>query len=255
MSLDKAKNERELKWLHHQPERLIEHYQPIIEVIVNSFIKKGFFHSKDRMDLVQEVNLQLLESKIEKIRTHYNNSVQLRTYFSKVVYNACLEKARKQTPMQVSSPDIILEGTSDRSATPIQQMAIKEELIKLHGCLLALPRLRLKATLCLKATAKIPFDQSDIQFLQSPKTKDEIEIIRQHLFNHYNHLQHKEVFGFLAPLFNKVEHKSVDGESLRKWTNSLLDRFIIILNGTPPHAAYTRETLKTLLQFYFSEYE
>ena len=253
MSLDKTKNERELEWLHHQPERLIEHYQPVIGVIVNGFVKKGFFHSKDRMDLIQEINLQLLETKIEKIKTHFNNSVQLRTYFSKVIYNACMEMARSYPQKQVSSPEIILEGTSDKTPTPIQQLAIKEEVVKFHGCLLALPKLRLKATLCLKAIAKIPFNQTDLQFLQSPKTEDEIKKISQHLFNNYNHLQHREVFGFLAPLFNKVENKSVDGESLRKWTNSLLDRFIVIMNGNPPHSAYTRDTLKILLQFYFTE--
>ncbi|KAA3633186.1 MAG: sigma-70 family RNA polymerase sigma factor [Bacteroidetes bacterium] len=252
--MEKEKNEQELQWLHHQPERLIEAYQPVIEIIVSSFFKKGFFNSKDKMDLVQEINLQLLESKIEKIKAHFNNSVKLRTYFSKVVYNTCLEIARKNPPKSPDDPGNILSNTPDNYRNPMQELALKEETLRLHGCLLALPKSRLKATLCLKAIAKIPFDQQDIQFLQSPKTEPEILSIKENLFANYSHLQLKEVFGLIADLYKKIEGKSTEGDSLRKWTNQLLDRFIYIMNGNPPHAAYSRETMKTLLQYYFAEY-
>lgn len=252
--MEKGKNERELQWLHHQPERLIEAYQPVIEIIVSSFIKKGFFTSKDKMDLVQEINLQLLESKIEKIKAHFNNSVKLKTYFSKVVYNTCLELARKRPLESPSDPGSLLANTPDNYRDPMQELALKEETLRLHGCLLALPKLRHKASLCLKAIAKIPFNQQDIQFLQSPKTEQEILAIKENLFFNYSHLQLKEIFDLLADLYKKIEGKSSEGDSLRKWTNQLLDRFIFIMNGNPPHAAYTRETMKTLLQYYFAEY-
>jgi DNA-directed RNA polymerase specialized sigma24 family protein len=252
--LKKEKNEQELQWLYEQPERLVEAYQPIIELIVSTFLRKGFFPSKEKMDLVQEINLQLLDNKIEQIKTHFNNSVQLRTYFSKVIYNACLEIARKQPPKHIATPEVFLSDTPDNTRTPFQQLAIKEEMGKLRACLLALPKLRLKATICLKAIAKIPLTQDDIQFLQSPKTAPEISLIKAKLFDNYGHLPYKEVFSILSGLYNKIEGKSADGDSLRKWTNQLLDRFIIIMNGNPPYAAYTRETMKTLLQFYFSKY-
>ncbi len=252
--MEKEKNERELQWLHQEPERLIEAYQPVIEIIVSGFFKKGFFVSKDKMDLVQEVNLQLLESKIEKIRTHFNHSVKLKTYFSKVVYNTCLEIARKNPAEQPADPSSILVNTPNNYRNPLQELALKEETLRLHGCLLALPKLRHKATLCLKVIAKIPFYQQDIQFLQSPKTELEILAIKEKLFTNYSHLQLKEVFDLLADLYKKIEGKSTEGDSLRKWTNHLLDRFILIMNGNPPHAAYTRETMKTLLQYYFAEY-
>ncbi|MCB0651845.1 MAG: sigma-70 family RNA polymerase sigma factor [Saprospiraceae bacterium] len=251
--METEKNERELQWLHHQPERLIETYQPVIEIIVTSFIKKGVFHHKDKMDHIQEINLQLLEKKLGKIKEHFNHSVQLRTYFSKVVYNACLEIFRKQHVSLVSESDDFLSNTRDTNFDPHQQLALKEETIRLRGCLMALPKLRLKATLCLKAIARVPFVNKDIEFLDTPKTVTEIAGIRNNLFSDYGDLLNKDIFDLLAALFNKMEQKDMDGDSLRKWTNQLLDRFIFILNGDPPHAAYSRETLKTLLQYYFSE--
>jgi DNA-directed RNA polymerase specialized sigma24 family protein len=252
--LNKETNERELQWLFEQPERLIEAYQPIIEIIVTGFFHKGFFPLKEKMDLIQEVNLQLLDNKIEKIKIHFNNSVQLRTYFSRVVYNACLEMARKQPPQHLARPENFLSDTPVKNSSPVQLLALKEEMVRLRGCLLALPKRRHKATICLKAIAKIPLQQNDIQFLQSPKTEVEITRIKTSLFAPYGHLQHKEVFSLLSALYDKIEGKSTDGDSLRKWTNQILDRFITIMNGNPPHAAYTRETMKTLLQYYFSAY-
>lgn len=241
--------------MHEKPERLIEAYQPIIEIIVTGFLKKGFFPLKEKMDLVQEINLQLLDKKIEQIKIHFNNSVQLQTYFSKVVYNTCLEMARKKPPQQLARPENFLTDTPDKNSSPIQQLALKEEIVRLRGCLLALPKRRHKATICLKAIAKIPLANHDIQFLQSPKTEAEIARIKTKLYGNYVHLEHKEVFGLLSSLYNKIEGKSSDSDSLRKWTNQILDRFVTIMNGDPPHAAYTRETMKTLLQYYFAAFE
>jgi DNA-directed RNA polymerase specialized sigma24 family protein len=250
--LKEDKNVQELKLLHENPERLLEVYQPVIEIIVSNFIKRGFFHPKDKMELVQEINLQLLEKKISKIKQHFNGTAQLRTYFSKVVYNACMEIGRKQSLPQVSEPEDYLFRAQNTDTNPHQKLALKEEMTRLDGCLKALPKMKLKATICLKAVSKIPFTKSDIMFLDTPKTTDEITAIKATLFEDYQHLLNKDIFDILVPLFNKVENKDIDGDTLRKWANQVLDRFIVVLNGNPPHAAYTRETLKTLLQYYFT---
>lgn len=247
--MSQARNIQEIKWLHEQPERLLEVYQPVIEVIIYGFVKKGFFQAAEKMEVLQEVNLQLLEVKLEKIRQYYEGSALLRTYFSKVVNNTCIDIIRKQNrKTNVESADFLLYE-SDKTPSPQQQLILKEEALRLEACLTALPRQRLKATLCLKAISRIPFTREDIQFLESPKTQFEIKAIRQTFFENYENLSHIKVFEILTPLFNKIENKDLDADSLRRWTNHILDRFVFILNGDPPHAAYTRETLKILIRF------
>lgn len=247
------KNDIELKLLYEQPNQLIEHYQPVIETIISIFIKRGFFQPEEKMELVQEINLQLLEKKVSKMQQQFNKSVLLRTYFSKIVRNACLEIIRKQKRTTAVDPENILLNTSDKTIGIHEKMALKEELVRLEGCFRALPKMRLKARLCLKASARVPFENNDLQFLDTPKTKNEIAAIKTAFFKDYQNAMNKDIFKTLVALFNKIEGKDQDADSLRKWTNQMLDRFVLILNGDPPHAAYTRETLKTLLQYYFEE--
>ena len=252
MHQNQNQNEQEIEWLHDKPEQLLMHYQFIIEATVASFIRKGFFKQEEREDLIQQLNLQCLEGKLTKIKTQFNGTVYLRTYFSKVIYNACQEIARKRkrAPQMLSTNLLFNEDSKELSAQVL--LVIKEELKRLEASLKTMGKKKLKSEFCLKLLVRIILQQLDIQFYSSPKTQKEITLLKQHFFQQYDHLSDKEVYGIAIQLFNKLENKSNDWDSLRRWTQQQLDRLIGLLNNEWSATNYDRESLKILLQRYFS---
>ena len=246
-------NNQEIQWLQTEPQRLLTHYQFIIEGIVINFIRKGFFQSEEKEDLIQAINLQLLEGKLEKIRHHFNGSVYLRTYFSKVIYNTCLEMVR-QRKRQVKTIDmaVLYRAESDR-LNAYENLIIREEMYRLEAILKGLGRTRIKAQLCLKLVARIILQMVDIQFYVSPKTTEEIKMIKGYFFREYHHLTDREVFGIIIKLYNKIEKKDTEADSLRKWVYQLLERIIDLLNGGTSPCQFDKESMKILLQYYFLE--
>lgn len=250
-SADKDLQARELEWLHKAPDRLLTHYQFIIEATVARFAARGFFAFEEKEEVVQEINLQLWDKKLERIKAQYNGSVYLRTYFSKVVYNACLEivRSRRRQPRFLS--DEILQFSGDNAAGAFEQMAIRDELHRLEGFFRGLAGKRVKSELCLKLFARFILSMYDINWYDGPRTQAAILAIRQHFFEAYDHLSDKEVYGVIVQLFNIVESRDTDADSLRKWVQQLADRLIGLLNGDPPVSAYDREALKILLRLFF----
>ena len=246
-------NQRELDLLQRDPGALLTHYQFIIEVTVSKFIGRGYFQGEEKEELVQEINLELLEKKMERIRTHFTGQVYLRTYFSKVVYNSCLEIARRrQREPQMISPEV-LNNASTSSISVYEKLAIRDELNRLEAILKGQHRKKWKSDLCLKTLVRIILSEMDLQFFESPRTRAEIATIKEKFFADYSDLSDKEVFAILVLLFNKMEGSQTDGDSLRRWVQQLLDRIILILNGDPPVASYDRDALKVLLQMYFGK--
>lgn len=252
-SADKDLQAREVEWLQQAPDRLLSHYQFIIEATVARFAARGFFAFEEKEEIVQEINLQLWEKKLERIKAQYNGSVYLRTYFSKVVYNACLEiaRSRKRQPRMLS--DELLQFAGDNAASAFEQMAIRDELHRLEGFFRGLEGKRPKSELCLKLFVRFILSMPDIRFFDNPRTQAAIEAVRQYFFEAYDHLSDKEVYGIIVNLFNFLESRDTDADSLRKWVQQLADRLIGLLNGDPPVSAYDRETLKILLRLFFEQ--
>lgn len=231
--------------------RLLTHYQSVVEVVCQQFIARGFFQPGERDELIQEVNLSLLEGKLEKVRTHFKGTVKLRTYFSKVVYNAFQELVRRRARQPVILNEESLQQKVDASLSPYQKMAIQDELFRLEAILRGMARRKHKAVFNLKLWVRFLLEQVDIQFYQAPKTATWIERIKQTFFHPYDQLTDKEVFDLSVQLFNVLENKDNDGDSLRRWVTHLKDRMIILLNGSPQKSAHTSESLKLLLTYYF----
>jgi len=249
----KASNQQEIKWLNENANKLLTHYQFIIEASVAKFISRGFFQPQEKSELVQQINLDLLEKKIKKIQEQYNGSVFLRTYFSKVVYNLCLEIARskKRQPKILDLDD--LYNTATPSISALDQLAINDELLRLEGILKGLYPRKEKKILSLKLLLRIILKELDLTSFSHPETISEINNIRKHFFKNYEDLSDKEVFSIAVRLFNKFENKSNDGDSLRKWTQILADKIISLLNGSPPLSRHDRVSLKILMRLYFEK--
>lgn len=245
-------NQQEIEWLHDKPEHLLMQYQFIIEATVASFIRKGFFQLEEREDLIQQLNLQCLEGKLDKIKTQFNGTVYLRTYFSKVIYNACQEIARKRKRApQILSTNLLFDQDSKELSAQVL-LVIKEELKRLEASLRTLGKKKQKSELCLKLLVRIILKYLDIQFYSSPKTQKQITHFKQYFFQKYDQLSDKEVYTIAIQLFNTLENKTNDWDSLRRWTQQQLDRLIALLNNEWSATNYDRESLKILLQRYFS---
>ena len=246
--MSKDQNTLETEWLQQEPDRLLAHYQFIIEATVARFISRGFFRPEEKMEVVQEVNVEMLEKKMSRMQEQYNGSVYLRTYFSKVVYNSCLEMARrrKREPQIFTAESLMEEAASQRTA--IEELAIRDELNRLEA-LLKGHRQFYKLRLCFKLWVRSSIHREDWQFFDGPKTQKAITRLREKGNN--PDLSEKDAFELAGELFNLLEGKNTEGDSLRRWVQHQADAFIVLLNGNPPISRYSRNTFKTLLRYYF----
>ncbi len=245
----------EVEWLHHQPDKLLLRYQYIIGHVVNACIVRGYFPQHDREDVIQQVNLAFWEKKLERMREQFNDTVLLRTYFTKIVWNTCLEiaRARGRQPKLVDA-ELLLDFLSE-SAQASDATLIRDEVRRFEGILRSMHSGRHKAAVCLKLFARIPLRHDDLQWYNTPRTQSVFEVVSNTFTQPYDSLSDKEVYGLAAPLFDAVEGKTTDADSLRKWVGSLVEQFIRLLNGDPPNAAHNKSSLKTLIGLYFDKQE
>lgn len=234
------------------PAQLLTHYQSVVEIVCRQFIARGFFQAGEQAELIQEVNLSLLEGKLEKVQMHFEGTVKLRTYFSKVVYNSFQEIVRRRSRQPTLLSEESLQHTPDADLNAYQKMAIQDELFRLEAILKGLAKRQHKAVFNLKLLVRFLLEYIDIQFYSSPKTADLLEEIEKSFFQPYDHLTDKEVFDLSVQLYNVLEGKNNDGDSLRRWVNLLKDRLIHLLNGSPQRSAHTSDSIKLLLTYYFS---
>ena len=249
-TVSKDQNTREVTWLQKEPEKLLAHYQYIIESTVSRFISRGFFRAEEKMEVVQEINVELLEKKMARMREQYNGSVYLRTYFSRIVYNSCLEiaRGRKRQP-QILSTELLAEETSAQ-LSPIEALAIRDEMHRLEA-LLKGRRQYYKLKLCFKLWVRSPLHREDWQFFDGPGTGSAIARLKEK--GNGPGLSEKEAFGLANELFNLLEKKETGADSLRRWVQQQAAHFIELLNGEPPISRYDQETFKTLLRYYFGQ--
>ena len=246
--VSKDQNTQETEWLYQSPDKLLVHYQFIVEATVARFISRGFFQPEEKMEVVQEVNMELLEKKMARMQEQYNGSVYLRTYFSKIVYNSCLElaRSRKRQPHILSFEGLLEKSAPQRSA--LEELAIRDELKRLEA-LLKGHRQYYKLRLCFKLWTRSTLHPEDWQFFDGPKTKTAIARLRER--GNRTEMPDKEAFELASTLFNLLENKNTDADSLRRWVQQQADTFILLMNGNPPVSRYSRDTFKILLRYYF----
>lgn len=245
MSTDR--NQEEWDMLRERPADLLLRYQDLISFTVSSLVRRGFFVADDKAEIIQEINLALLERKLDRILAHYDGSVYLRTYFGKVVYHLCLEHSRRQSKT-VWLPEDALYNQASKELTPMQETLLQDETNRLDAILRMMPK-SYKARLCLKSWARLLLQGADVQLYDTPSSRAALAEIKQQLFEPYDHLSELEVFELLVALFNVLEGKDAAADSLRRWTTELAKRVVGALNGEPPTCAYQTDTLKILLAY------
>ncbi|MBM3404360.1 MAG: hypothetical protein FJY10_05670 [Bacteroidetes bacterium] len=235
------------------PQKLIVFCQGTILKIVDYLIRRGFFASDEKHDLVQHINLQLLE-KGENIRKNYDGRVPLDAYLSVVVRNICIRYKETYTSRSLLRvPDhFFLEKTVDPNPGVFSKMVVSEEIERLETILslyadekeklLIVFRLIVTKTI---TPEKILSYYGDI----SVKLLEDVFSVLSSL----EQLKRKEIFKVLIPLVNSKEGKKSTPDTLRKWFDRRVQEIIHLINGNPPRSFYSKETLLILFEYYFEK--
>ena len=242
-------NDEDIRLLADDWHQLLLKYQKVIEIIVKQHFRKGYFRGQQIEDIIQNINLKLLESRLERISKQYNGSVLFATYFSRIIANLCIEEHRRLKKWQFFSISEHLLLTDDHMDIALN---IAVECKRLERILWLTGRSRNKLEVCLKLIFKLPLDRRALD-TYCPKLTDRHKKALLGVFAQPVHkLTETEIYQRINPVFNYCENKLSTPDALRKWVNVKLNEMLALLNGEPPNRKnYTKDTLGILLEHYY----
>lgn len=247
-----SENQSDLEMLEQNPGQLVLKYQPLIETIVNLFIRAGNFRAEGREEIIQHVNLTLL-LKIDSIKKQYNGSSQLITYFSAVIRNICLQKVRD------GDREILREAVPEYDVNipyvdnKFNKMMLEQEYDLLEKLFRSYYKQRYKLELCMKLYFRIPFSFSDFSNYSPEMDPEDYQRIAKTLEG--PGVSDRLMFETLTPLMNRTESKDNTWDALRRWMDLKINEMVRIMNGNPLRANYNRETFQILVEKYYIEYD
>ena len=246
-----TQNERDVDLLQKDPHALLIAYQETIKIIVKKYIEQGMFRPSDFEDIVQEINAGLLR-KIPSIQVHYSGISLFRTYFSVIVRNMCLQMRRTQRRELEAAEE---KGDDTHGQNEIENMYLIEDLRRRFKEVLNLYGKHTgKLMLCLKIYHRVPIRSQDIMDWLPRLSVLDRDMLLDRFGGGYEEMSDSEVYGILCPIMNREENKSNSVDALRKWTDSKIGEIIDVLNGEPKRSSHTKETLKILVDDYFSPF-
>jgi RNA polymerase sigma factor (sigma-70 family) len=244
-------NEKDIEMLLSDPRGLISKYQETIRIIVRKYIASGLFKPAEFEDVVQEVNVSLL-AKMPAMQAQYNGISLLRTYLSVIVRNICLkehERLRRNSEVDLETIDEIVnhDRVEDR-------LALAREVRRFKTIVELYRKQRPKLLLCLKLRYRIPVTQEDlVGWFPQLHHADRSELL--HRFgDNYDEVGDHDIYKVLTPIINRLEEKANSPDALRKWTDSKIQEILRLLNGSREQAKHTSETLRTLVDDFFSPF-
>jgi RNA polymerase sigma factor (sigma-70 family) len=247
----RTENEHDVALLKDDPGALVALYQGMIKNIVMHFVTSGMFRFADVDDVMQSVSLELL-SKMHVIRRQYDGSVLLKTYVSSIVRNFCLRLKQTRKSVEVTAP---LE--EDALAEPVsadRRVLLKEAIERLRTVLEMFDRQLPKLLLALKIYYKIPIHRDEIA-VWYPGSE---QLVRDELAGLIARTpadpQRTRTYEKVAPLINALEGKHNTPDSFRKWTWDNIGKVVDLLNGGFRDANFDRESLRELVEDYFSPF-
>ncbi len=242
-------------------DRLLPHLGLIRKLVFKVLISQGYYPVEESEELVHIV-LEKLLLKEEKIINTFQGRSKFTTYLSVIIINICREIRDKLLRQRQSKIILrIFPGLSelsyyfgkipDKNILPDDSLIISQYVKKLHLIFLTYGDESIKLVICLKTFSGIRLDPGDMDLDHLPpdESAKAMEII-----DRINEMgtgsPRKELFQMLSCLFFITERKSQSSEALRKWIEYHKKQVILILNGNPPHAAFTMETFDLLFEYY-----
>ncbi len=250
----KSKNEADVDLLYNSPNALVEKYQSTISIIVQKFVSSGFFRTDEKEDVIQFINLRLLESRIRNMQAQYNHTCFVSTYFSKIVYNLCLEHKRGRKRAEGAAESLEerhYDGMSEKEEVVYSELVIQAEFKRLETILKLFGKTRHKVELILKLVARIIVLRRDVLAFCPGCTSEKLKRFLQLFGVNFDHLRDKEVYAGATPLVNACDQKKNSPDALRKWVKSKVQEILDLLNGRLKTSNYDESAFKILLQKYY----
>jgi RNA polymerase sigma factor (sigma-70 family) len=246
-----TENDKDIGLLRSDPHALILKYQETVKIIVKKYILAGVFRASDFEDIVQEVNMALL-AKIPAMQLQYNGTSLFKTYFSVIVRNICMkEHAKTNREVKIEQKDIT--GFIDRAHVE-EKIVLEKEIQRFRAILSLYYRQRPKLLLCLKLRYRIPLTPEDINLWNPKCSFSDREMLLENFGSNFDRKDDVEIYKIITPVMNKNEKKSNSIDAVRKWTDSKISEIIQLLNGNPKKLNYNEDTLKTLVDDFFSPF-
>jgi len=246
-------NNADIELFYRDPNAFLLAYQDTLRSVLKVYIRSGLFRPEELNDTQQTLNEELIR-RIPTIRANFNGKAALRTYLSAIIRNICLDLSRLKGR---HPPAVHLEGATP---TPYEEMMQRTEIeharrvfraiLKQFDYKLELPRL----LFCLKLRYRITIEQGDVLQWYPGCSDGDLKTLLRALSENYVSRTDKEIYELLTPLLNKADGRENTPEAIRKWTKWRIDSILELLNGSPPTASFDEETLKILLEDFFSPF-
>jgi RNA polymerase sigma factor (sigma-70 family) len=247
-------NDNEIDLLYNNPKELLALHQDTIGFIVMKFVHSGLFTYTNKEDVIQYVNEKLLSGKIARMQEQYNGKYYVVTYFSKIVYNLCLEYSRKERAGYVESTGLEHIESQISDEVPItERIIIEQECRRLKAILSMYNTSRPRTELYIKALfgSGITSDEVRAVFPTISEEDRTLLIERCSPSSDLDRITDKEVYALLTELSNKYDNKSNSDDAVRKWIQIKISEITELLNGIPKVSNYDKETLKILFEYYY----
>jgi DNA-directed RNA polymerase specialized sigma24 family protein len=246
-------NEIDRELLRTDPHGLVLKYQDVIRIIVRKYISSGMFDHQSFEDTVQSVNTTLLRN-IGRAQVQYNGSTLVKTYVSSIIRNICLQL--HHTQKRTLPTDRFEEDKFPRPNLIEERLTIEHSIAVFRAVLqqfdhqAKLPRL----LVCLKLWYRIPLETSDILRWYPKCSETDLRCLLDSFGARYDQIPTKEVFRVFTQFANKAHQNNNSDDTVRRWTQSKITQILQLLNGSPPTASFDEESLRVLVEDYFSPY-
>ena len=168
------------------------------------------------MDIIQQVNAIMLEKKLEQVRRNYNGSVLLSTYFSKVVYNQCLEIIRGRKKQIALHSEELLSKEKDDQLSVENKLIIEDEKARLDVIIKGILGLSPRLIIALKLFSRVLVKEED--YLGTLLPENEVKQNFEELFfSDYTAMNDKEVYrlasrGKVGGAFGRLDGCGADND-------------------------------------------
>ena len=243
--------------LFRDASQYLERNQSVIRCIVMKLAGSGLFTGCQIDDVIQHVNERLLTDILEKMKSQYRPICRVETYFSKIVRNLCLEYAEICKKRNIHEKKVDFSraqfGTEESTSA---QVAFGEIFKQLEALMNLYGNRRQRIELFFKISLRLGITEEDVLRCYPACSQN----ILDRFMLSFNHTgtpritNDAEVYMRLIPLVSELEGTDNTADALRKCINKKFDEIAEILNVAPINAALNRETVKLLLEKYYSEF-
>ncbi|TVQ67429.1 MAG: sigma-70 family RNA polymerase sigma factor [Balneolaceae bacterium] len=235
----------------------LEKNQRVIRAIVLKYSGSGLFAGGEVDDVIQHINERMLTGILNKMRSQYKPMCRLMPYFSKIVSNLCLEYAKKDLKRNVHEKKMDFSRSHFATGeTMSEEVAMREIFEQLEILLNLYGSRRSRIELLFKISLRIGITEGDVLRCYPHCSKQLLNRFLLYFNDPDEHRMapHSDMYGQLIPLINELEGTNRSADALRKSVDIKLDEIAEILNISPINAALNRETVKILLENYYSEF-